>query len=95
MILRVVSNSKNSNRNNTDQSQTQSVSEANGKGDSAKYNSSNSRTGDWDNHPEVWREVNDNSMWKDTIYENMTPQDRYNYQTNNANHWASIEGIQH
>lgn len=61
----------------------------------ANQSSVGSRMGDWDNHPEVWSEVNNNDMWKGTIYENMTPQDRYNYQTDNANHWASVEGIQH
>ena len=90
-ILRVVSNSKNSNHNDTAQSQTQSVSEASSKGNNTKNNSSSLRTGDWDNHPEVWREVNNNDSWKGTIYENMTPQDRYNYQVDNANHWASVE----
>lgn len=64
-------------------------------GQQANQPNDDPRTGDWDNHPEVWSEVNNNDMWKGTIYENMTPQDRYNYQTDNANHWASVEGIQH
>ena len=67
----------------------------NGQQQARGQSASNSRSGDWDNHPEEWAEVNDNSRWKGTIYENMTPQDRYNYQTDNANHWASVEGIQH
>lgn len=67
----------------------------NGQQQARGQSASNSRSGDWDNHPEEWAEVNDNSLWKGTIYENMTPQDRYNYQTDNANHWASVEGIQH
>lgn len=92
MILRVVSNSKNSNRNDNTQSQAQNNSRTSSKNSNS---SGNSRTGDWDNHPEVWSEANNNDMWKGTIYENMTPQDRYNYQTDNANHWASVEGIQH
>ena len=67
----------------------------NGQQQARGQSASNSRSGDWDNHPEEWAEVNDKSRWKGTIYENMTPQDRYNYQTDNANHWASVEGIQH
>lgn len=52
----------------------------------------NSRTGDWDNHPDVWAQDNDNSLWKGTIYENATPQERYDYQVDNVNRWAAIEG---
>lgn len=52
---------------------------------------SSKRTGDWDNHPEVWAEDNDNSLWKGTIYENATPQERYDYQVDNVNRWAAID----
>ena len=57
----------------------------------ASSSSDSKRTGDWDNHPDVWAEDNNDSLWKGTIYENATPQERYDYQVDNANHWASVE----
>ena len=57
----------------------------------ASSSSDSKRTGDWDNHPDVWAEDNNDSLWKGTIYENATQQERYDYQVDNANHWASVE----
>lgn len=57
----------------------------------ASSSSDSKRTGDWDNHPDVWADDNNDSLWKGTIYENATPQERYDYQVDNANHWASVE----
>lgn len=58
----------------------------------ASSSSDNKETGDWDNHPDVWAQDNDDSLWKGTIYENATPQERYDYQVDNVNRWAAIEG---
>lgn len=57
----------------------------------ASSSSDSKKTGDWDNHPDVWADDNNDSLWKGTIYENATPQERYDYQVDNANHWASVE----
>ena len=50
---------------------------------------SNSHTGDWHNDPELWSDVNNNDNWKGSMYENATPQDRYNYIENNHDYWAT------
>lgn len=57
----------------------------------ASSSSNNKKTGDWDNHPDVWADDNNDSLWKGTIYENATPQERYDYQVDNVNRWASID----
>lgn len=57
----------------------------------ASSSSDSKRTGDWDNHPDVWADDNNDSLWKGTIYENATPQERYDYQVDNVNRWASID----
>lgn len=57
----------------------------------ASSSSDSKKTGDWDNHPDVWADDNNDSLWKGTIYENATPQERYDYQVDNVNHWASVE----
>ena len=57
----------------------------------ASSSSNTKKTGDWDNHPDVWADDNNDSLWKGTIYENATPQERYDYQVDNVNRWASID----
>lgn len=52
-------------------------------------NSNNSHTGDWHNDPELWNDVQNNDNWKGSMYQNATPQERYDYIEGNHDYWAS------
>lgn len=49
----------------------------------------NSRSGDWHNDPQLWSDVQNNDNWKGSMYQNATPQERYDYIEGNHDYWAA------
>lgn len=56
---------------------------------SVSNSNNNSHTGDWHNDPELWNDVQNNDNWKGSMYQNATPQERYDYIEGNHDYWAS------
>lgn len=50
---------------------------------------SDNRTGDWHNDPDLWADVQNNDNWQGSMYQNATPQERYNYLEDNHDYWAA------
>lgn len=55
----------------------------------ANQSSGDSRTGDWHHDPELWDAAQNNDEWQGSMYQNVSPQGRYNYIEDNHDYWAS------
>lgn len=54
-----------------------------------EYANHDSRNGDWHNDPELWADAQNNDNWQGSMYQNATPQMRYNYIEDNHDYWAA------
>ncbi|WP_242362620.1 lipoprotein [Limosilactobacillus antri] len=55
----------------------------------ANQSNGDPRSGDWHNDPELWADVQNNDHWQGSMYQNATPQERYNYLEDNHDYWAA------
>ncbi|KRL27450.1 hypothetical protein FD27_GL001213 [Limosilactobacillus frumenti DSM 13145] len=51
--------------------------------------SDNRHSGDWHNDPELWNDAQNDDNWNGSMYQNATPQQRYDYIEANHDYWAS------
>lgn len=84
-------NNQTSKSNNSTQSTGQKPSNKNDVGSHQAGNQSNGdpRKGDWHNDPDLWANVQSNDHWQGSMYQNATPQERYNYLEDNHDYWAA------
>lgn len=78
-------------RSNTQQNASQSSNVQEASQQNNNQLSNKAKTGDWDNQPELWSDVQNDNNYKGSMYENATPQERYDYIASNADRWSSIE----
>lgn len=80
--------SKPSGNEQTNKVNQQSSTPTNNKKTGGQSNN-NSRSGDWHNDPQLWSDVQNNDNWKGSMYQNATPQERYDYIEGNHDYWAT------